>query len=292
MNKQQIIDKAKSLSLPSGSYVVFGSCPLALAGLREAGDIDMLVNDETFAQLREAGWQEVDKGKDDNPLTHDVFEAHNSWKFSTYDPTLEHLLATATVIDGIPFASLDEVRKWKAASGRPKDLVDIQLIDQYRMENIDEVVTAWSSYVDSIQDWQGLVSGITPKSTPCGPVYDIPNPPEMSERTNEGFAICDMREVSVAGPHYHTNGETEVYIVISGTGTTYVGGQPQELKTGVAVVTFPEIAHFTIPEQNLVLAVINTPPFNPHNVVDITESDPRVGFDKDEFESLKAGVNN
>lgn len=131
MNKQQIVDKVKSLNLPAGSYIVFGSCPLALAGLREAGDIDMLVNDETLEQLRQAGWQEVDKGKDDKPLAHDVFEAHNSWKFSAYNPTLEHLLATATVVDGIPFASLDEVRKWKAASGRPKDLVDIELINNY-----------------------------------------------------------------------------------------------------------------------------------------------------------------
>lgn len=290
MNKQQIIDKVKSLNLTEGSYVVFGSCPLALVGLREAGDVDMLVNDETFARLRQDGWREVDKGKDDNPLAHDVFEAHNSWKFSAYNPTLQHLLATGTVIDGVPFASLDEVRKWKAASGRPKDFADIELIDGYLSKNIDEVVDVWGAYVDSIQDWQSLVSGIAPKSTPCGPVYDIPITAEMSNRVNESFAISDMRNVSVAEPHYHTNGETEIYIVITGTGTTYVGGEPQELKPGVAVVTFPEIAHFTIPEKDLVLAVVNTPPFNPHNVVDITESDARVGFDKEQFESLKPAL--
>ena len=131
MNKQQIIDAVKSLNLPEGSYVVFGSCPLAIAGLRDAGDIDMLVSDETLEMLRGLGWQEVDKGKDDKPLTHDVFEAHNSWKFSAYHPTLEHLLGTAIFIDGIPFASLEEVRKWKVASGRPKDFSDVELIDGY-----------------------------------------------------------------------------------------------------------------------------------------------------------------
>lgn len=157
--------------------------------------------------------------------------------------------------------------------------------------DIEEVVAAWQAYVDAIQDWQALVSGIAPKSTPCGPIYDIiPNPPEMSDRTNEGFAICDMRELSIAGPHYHTNGEIEIYLVISGTGTTYVAGEPQELKPGVAIVTLPETAHFTVPGKDLVLAVINTPPFNPNNVVDITESDPRVGFDKEQFESLKNAV--
>lgn len=129
MNKDEIIAKMKTLSLPKNSYVVFGSCPLAIVGLREAGDIDLLVSKDVFVKLRELGWQELDKGGKDKPLIHDVFEAHDNWNFSSYSPTLEQLLATATVIDEIPFASLAEVRKWKVASGRPKDLVDIELID-------------------------------------------------------------------------------------------------------------------------------------------------------------------
>lgn len=131
MTKQDIIEKVKELNLPAGGYVVFGSCPLAAAGLREANDIDVLVSNEVLARLKQAGWEQVDKGENDKPLTYDVFEAHNSWNFSSYSPTLKRLLETADVIDGIPFASLDEVRKWKAASGRPKDLHDIELIDVY-----------------------------------------------------------------------------------------------------------------------------------------------------------------
>ena len=131
MTGQEIITKVKALKLPEGSYIVFGSCPLAVVGIREANDIDMLVTDEVLGKLKRAGWQQVDKGKDDKPLTSGVFEAHNNWNFSTYSPTLAQLLKTATVIDDVPFASLQEVRKWKAASGRPKDLVDIQVIDDY-----------------------------------------------------------------------------------------------------------------------------------------------------------------
>lgn len=131
MTKQEIIGKVKELNLPKDSYIVFGSCPLAAASIREAGDIDLLVSNEVFTKLKEAGWQELDKGSNDKPLAHDVFEAHNSWKFSSYHPTLKHLLSNASVFDGIPFASLQEVRKWKVASGRPKDLVDIDLIDRH-----------------------------------------------------------------------------------------------------------------------------------------------------------------
>lgn len=129
MNGDEIIAKVKALGLPAGQYIVFGSCPLAAAGLRLAGDIDLLVSPALLRQLAAAGWQQVDKGPHDTPLTHDVFEAHDSWNFSSYQPTLASLLAGADYFDGIPFASLSAVRQWKAASGRPKDLADITLLD-------------------------------------------------------------------------------------------------------------------------------------------------------------------
>ena len=131
MTKDEIIAKVKALNLPKKSYVVFGSCSMAALGIREAQDIDMLVSKTVFDMLKRAGWQEVDKGQEDKPLTHDVFEVHDNWNFSSYSLTLEQLLATANIIDGVPFASLEEVRKWKTASGRPKDIVDIELIDRY-----------------------------------------------------------------------------------------------------------------------------------------------------------------
>ena len=131
MTGQDIVAKIKELNLPQGSYIVYGSGPMAAAGIREAQDIDLLVNEAVFQSLRDAGWQQMSKGVKDEPLARDVFEAHASWEFSHYKPTLEHLLATATVIDGIPFASLNEVRKWKAGYERPKDLKDVAQIDEY-----------------------------------------------------------------------------------------------------------------------------------------------------------------
>ena len=131
MTGGEIIARMKKLNLPTGSYVLFGSCPLALAGIREANDIDLLVSGELFAELKKAGWQERRKSADDIPLVHDIFAAHENWDFSLYSPTLRHLLASASVKDGIPFASLPEVRKWKVASGHAKHLADVALIDAY-----------------------------------------------------------------------------------------------------------------------------------------------------------------
>ena len=131
MKKEEIVAKVKTLDLPKNSYVVFGSCPLAIAGLREAKDIDLLVSEEVFDKLKKDGWQELQKSPNDKPLVHDIFEAHSNWNFSSYKPSLEQLLTTATVIDEIPFASLEEVRIWKTASGRPKDIVDVALINTH-----------------------------------------------------------------------------------------------------------------------------------------------------------------
>jgi len=131
VTKQEIVAKVKSLRFPKDSYIVFGSAPLAVVGVREANDIDLLVSEEVFNELSKAGWKELEKSAKDIPLVHDIFEAHKNWDFSSYNPTLHELLSRAIVIDEVPFASIEDVRKWKGASGRPKDLADIGLIDSY-----------------------------------------------------------------------------------------------------------------------------------------------------------------
>lgn len=147
MLKEEIIAKVKYLNLPKGSYVVFGSAPMALAGIREANDIDLLVSKEVFEQLKKHGWQEKDKGANDKPLEYDIFEAHQNWDFSSYNPTLSDLLARATEVEGVPIASIEDVRKWKEASGRPKDLADLKLIGDYRKNNIKHL---WFDFSDTL----------------------------------------------------------------------------------------------------------------------------------------------
>lgn len=131
MTGQEITTAVQTLNFPAGSYIVFGSCPMALAGIRESSDIDMLVTPELFADLEKQGWKKLHKAPGDEPLVSGDFEVHARWDFSSHQPSLSQLLATATVVDGVPFTALEEVKKWKQSSGRPKDLVDIGLIDSY-----------------------------------------------------------------------------------------------------------------------------------------------------------------
>ena len=64
-----------------------------------------------------------------------------------------------------------------------------------------------------------------------------------------------------------------------------IGGEEITLKPQDHVVTPPDTAHFTI-SHGLVLAVVNTPPFDAGNYVALTSSDPRVGFDQDQLNRL------
>ena len=288
MTCKEIAVEVKSLGLPQGSYVVCGSCPLAVLGIREANDIDLLVTPEVLQNLKFAGWEQVNKGPNDAPYTSGVFEAHANRDFSTYRPTLEELLATATVVDGVPFASLHHVRRWKVVSDRPKDLADVKLIDEYIAKHSTDsdsnaVVATWTVYTDSIADWQKLIADVIPKATACGPIYELPNP---IDRPNESFAIADMRELNYSEPHYHINGETEIYIALTGTGRVFVGGTESQLQPGTVVITPPDTTHFVIPTDNLVLAVINTPPFNAANTVPISKTDLHVRFNQEYFAQL------
>lgn len=131
MTKQDIINKVKSLNLPENSYVVYGSAPLAAVGFREANDIDMLVSHDVYESLKSQGWVPLDKGENDFPITKDVFELHEKWLFGAYHPTLEQLLSRADFFDGVPFASLEDVLKWKEGSGYPKHNKDIAWLRQH-----------------------------------------------------------------------------------------------------------------------------------------------------------------
>lgn len=131
MTGREIVEKVKLLNLEPGTYLVFGSGPLAAAGIREAGDIDLYVTPEVLQRFIDEGWEKMFKGPRDEPYVKDMYEAHANWDFSPYAPSLGDLLKSAWSVDGVDFVSLEEVRKWKLASGGAKNLADVEMIDGY-----------------------------------------------------------------------------------------------------------------------------------------------------------------
>jgi hypothetical protein len=128
-----IFAEVNALGLPLGQYVVFGAGPLAAHGIRETNDVDLFVTPMLYQLLKADGWEEKELN---NPpggvcLFRGIYEADDTWRYGDYDPTPEAVISMADVMQGVPFAPLIEVSKWKRAFGRPKDAADVGLIERH-----------------------------------------------------------------------------------------------------------------------------------------------------------------
>lgn len=125
---QVLFNRLRAISLPEGSYAVFGSGPLAIRGLLdEVGDLDIIVREPAWSRIRSAGTVvmhgdhlTVDHG---NGLTFGT-----SWAYGDFD--VETLIDNAETIDGLPFVQLEAVVEYKRISGRPKDLRHIHVLQE------------------------------------------------------------------------------------------------------------------------------------------------------------------
>ncbi len=130
-----IIERVKKLNFPFGEYVVIGGGILDALGIRSTDDVDLAVTPKLLKELQATGeWEEEVKHnktflkKDDVDINPDI-----SW--SEYPTTNEQAIASATVIDGVPFINLEELKRFKTASAREKDLADLVLIEKYQRDN-------------------------------------------------------------------------------------------------------------------------------------------------------------
>lgn len=139
---------------------------------------------------------------------------------------------------------------------------------------MQEVVDVWGEYVATLSNWEKLVEGIEPKVGGCGLVYEIPNP---IDRPSESFAIADMRQLELSEPHKHINGEIEIYFVLQGIGKIAIEGKEvSPLVPGTNIITESGKFHIVLPGKDLVLAVVNTPPFDVNNYEVVSSQKPEV----------------
>lgn len=146
--------------------------------------------------------------------------------------------------------------------------------------HLDQAIALWQTYAQT-DNWRSLVKDINPKECGCGLVYELPHP---LQRSTESFAIADMSNLAFSEPHYHL--DTEIYIILQGTGLVVVGEQIHNVSKDSIIVTPPHTAHFTIPEKDLVMAVINIPAFKIENYIALTDDNCAVKFSQKQFEEL------
>lgn len=117
--------RLRALDLPLGEFVVFGSGPLAVRGLRDASDLDLLVTPALWDELAERfPREETPTG----PLLRldDGVEAFRTWHPPVGSTT--DLVAEAELIDGLPYVRLEMVLLWKRRRDLPKDRADAEVL--------------------------------------------------------------------------------------------------------------------------------------------------------------------
>ena len=134
LNKR-IFDVVKELNLPIGHFAITSSGPIGVRGLRQINDADIIVDNYLWSILVKEHKPETDNGLTKITLSGGLVEVLGEGSFfsnySPEDPTVEHQIKTAEVIDGLPFVKLKFIRHFKEKLGREKDLKDIGIIDQY-----------------------------------------------------------------------------------------------------------------------------------------------------------------
>ncbi len=120
------LNKLKLLNLPKSKFAIFGSGPIAIRGLREARDIDVIVKKELWDELK----KRYVKFIKNNPecIKIDNIEIYKDWP--GFDK-VNQLIDDAEIIRGWPFVKLEHILIWKKQTRRKKDIKDIGLIKKY-----------------------------------------------------------------------------------------------------------------------------------------------------------------
>lgn len=133
VHNQNLFDEVKQLALPRGQYAITSSGPLGIRGIREIGDVDIIVSSdlweklvEQYGSLEENGIKKVRISDNIEVLGEGSFFAPRS----PDQPCIEDQIQTSETIDGLPFVDLRYILHFKKELNRPKDITDIELIEK------------------------------------------------------------------------------------------------------------------------------------------------------------------
>lgn len=131
MKFQKLLDELKCLALPSNQYAITSSGTLAIRGIREAQDLDILVSDKLWQELSQK-YAVQKTGSFESINIGNIQILGQGSKFRDQGiASVDELIQKAEIIEDYPFVGLEYVKKFKQNLGREKDLKDIELINQY-----------------------------------------------------------------------------------------------------------------------------------------------------------------
>jgi hypothetical protein len=142
--KMNIKQKLLEIGLSSDNSVVIGSGILQALKIRDSKDIDLVVTENEYEGLKQGGklTTHVTKYKKE-VLKDDLFEIGTSWDVLDKEYKFEDFENNSVVIDGVRYITLDFLYKtkesWlKGGTARPKDINDLELLEEYKNKTKNE----------------------------------------------------------------------------------------------------------------------------------------------------------
>ena len=122
MNKENIIKKLKEFNFDKSGYWVLAGSAMVLHGVRpETRDIDLGCSKHFADELEAKGYPTVIMSDGTRRIIYaEDVEIFEEWIFDK-----------VVSVDGIPVISLDGLIEMKRNLGRKKDLLDIQMIEEF-----------------------------------------------------------------------------------------------------------------------------------------------------------------
>ena len=119
--------RVEASELPVEQIIILGSGILDALGLREARDLDAIVEPSLFEALQAAGEYDCGVKDGDRYCRATGVELWHTWFGRTYD----QVLTESVVIDDLRYGSIEATIADKLRLGRDKDLADIKLLENY-----------------------------------------------------------------------------------------------------------------------------------------------------------------
>ncbi len=134
-----ILDEVRKLNFSTDHFMVVGSGIMAVKGIRDAYDLDIVVSTELFEICKTNGWELMPWTRTGRPgkawLKKGIVDLMLEITCGNEDFDLEALQKGGEKIDGMWFMSLAQLIKFKKEYGRPKDFEDIAMMEKFMKEN-------------------------------------------------------------------------------------------------------------------------------------------------------------
>lgn len=125
---ENLFQQIKDLHLLLGEYALFGSAPMGIRNLKVCNDIDIIVTNKLWNELKAKGWEQKIATSGSPVLHKNKIEAFMDWPGYS---NIDELISRSEIIDGLPFVQLDDVVKWKKQRASEKDVRDIEIINKW-----------------------------------------------------------------------------------------------------------------------------------------------------------------